>query len=124
MTKLKILLTIPCFLLLAIDVSSQGRRRGATRPATSKPTLTAPATVASPTPTVTASPKAPVLLATMNGQNLTTADIDARVREEVDRLEEKIAETRRQILETEINTLLLASEASKRRISPQQLYDS
>jgi protein-disulfide isomerase len=64
-----------------------------------------------------------MLLATVNGQSVTTADIDPKVRVEVEALEERIAEARRQILALQINTLLLESEAAKRRISPQQLYN-
>jgi protein-disulfide isomerase len=66
----------------------------------------------------------PVLLATVNGQNVTTADIDPRARQEVEAVERKIAEARRQILELEINTLLLSTEATKRKVTPQQLYES
>ena len=77
-----------------------------------------------PTPLPPASaPVDPVLLATINGQNITTANIDPKVRQEVDALDARIAEARRQILELQVNTLLLENEAAKRRISPQQLYD-
>jgi protein-disulfide isomerase len=60
----------------------------------------------------------------VNGQNVTTADIDAKVRQDVDSLPSKIAEARRQVLELEINTFLLDLEARKRRQTPQQLYDA
>ncbi len=63
------------------------------------------------------------MLAIVNGQNITTADLDPRLREMVDTLDARIAEARNQVLEMEINTLLLASEASKRRLTPQQFYD-
>jgi protein-disulfide isomerase len=66
---------------------------------------------------------APVLLATVNGQNVTTADIDPQARAEVEALEGKIAEARRQVLGMEINTLLLDTEARKRKVTAQQLYD-
>lgn len=65
-----------------------------------------------------------MLLAVVNGQNITTADLEPGVREEIELLDSKIADARNQILEVEINTLLLAAEARKRRITPQQLYDS
>ncbi len=68
-------------------------------------------------------PSEPVLLATVNGQNITSANIDPKVRQEVDALDARIGEARRQMLELQINTLLLESEAAKRRMSPQQLYD-
>jgi len=59
----------------------------------------------------------------VNGQVVTTADIDPKVREEVEAVDSRIDEARRQVLEIQINTLLLESEAGKRRITPQQLYD-
>jgi protein-disulfide isomerase len=60
----------------------------------------------------------------VNGQNITTADIDPRAREEVDALDGKIAEARKQILELEINSRLLDAEAAKRKLSAQQLYEA
>jgi len=74
------------------------------------------------TPAITPS-RGPVALAIVNGQTVTTADIDPKVREEVEAVEARIDEARRQILELQINTLLLASEAGKRRTTPQQLYN-
>jgi len=56
-----------------------------------------------------------VLLAVVNGQNLTTAEIDPHVREEVESLNDKIAEARRQILELQVNTLFLQAEAARRK---------
>ena len=69
-------------------------------------------------------PLAPVLLAVVNGQNVTTAEIEAKARQDVESLPQKIAEARRQVLELEINTLLLESEARKRKLTSQQLYDA
>ncbi|MDQ2920264.1 MAG: thioredoxin domain-containing protein [Acidobacteriota bacterium] len=66
---------------------------------------------------------APILLATVNGENVTTAAIDQRAREEVEALDGKIAEARKQMLELEINTQLLDIEASKRKVTAQQLYE-
>jgi len=70
-----------------------------------------------------ASPRTPIALATVNGQSVTTADIDPKVRVEVEALDERIAEARRQVLDLQINTVLLEGEAAKRKMSPQQLYD-
>jgi protein-disulfide isomerase len=64
------------------------------------------------------------LLATVNGQNVTTADIDPQAREEVEALDGKIADARKQILELEINSQLLDVEARKRKMTPQQLYEA
>jgi protein-disulfide isomerase len=45
------------------------------------------------------------------------------VRQEVEALDGRIAEARKQILELQINTVLLESEAAKRKLTSQQLYD-
>ncbi|MDQ5845338.1 MAG: thioredoxin domain-containing protein [Acidobacteriota bacterium] len=101
------------------------RRRTGTRPTAARP-AGQPATQPTPAPTATSTPtpQAPVLLAVVNGQNVTTADLEPSVREEVESLASRIADARQQILELEINTLLLDVEAKKRRVTPQQLYDS
>lgn len=113
-------------LVIAVTAGAQSpRRRGAGRPGP-KPATTQPAATTLPpaaTPTPVAAPKPPVLLAVVNGQNLTTADIDPRARQLADTLDARITETGNQILEMEINTLLLASEANRRRLTPQRFYD-
>jgi protein-disulfide isomerase len=125
MKTAKFALVSLAFLLLSFgDVNSQ--RRGTRRPAAQPPANSPAAEPDKPvepiaTPPV---PSTPVLLAVVNGQNVTTADIDAKVRHDIDSLPLKIAEARRQVLELEINTLLLDIEAKKRRLTPQQLYDS
>lgn len=102
------------------------RRRGTRKPATAKAPAEPPAsestTVAQPV-AQPVTPAAPVLLAVVNGQNVTTADIDAKARQDIDSLPLKIAEARRQVLELEINTQLLEAEARKRKLTSQQLYD-
>jgi protein-disulfide isomerase len=45
------------------------------------------------------------------------------VRPELEALELRVAEARRQVMELQINTMLLESEAARRRIGPQQLYE-
>lgn len=62
-------------------------------------------------------------LAIVNAQTITTADLDPRVRNEVESLQEKIAQTRREMLDVQINTILLELEARKRRLTTQQLYN-
>jgi protein-disulfide isomerase len=115
------------FLLLFAAQSqaqTQRRRPAAKRPVVAKPAEAQPVAQPSPTPAPPVSaPSGPVLLATVNGQSITTANIDPKVREEVDALDARIAEARRQVLELQVNTFLLESEAAKRRINPQQLYD-
>jgi protein-disulfide isomerase len=122
------LLTTLLLLFVASDVSAQGsRRRGSARRTAPKPAVTETVSQPAPSPSPAeepAAPMAPVLLATVNGQNVTTADIDPTARQEVEALEGKMADARRQILELEINTLLLNTEATKRKVSPQQLYEA
>jgi protein-disulfide isomerase len=111
-------------LIVAVTASAQTPRRRGTRPTGAKPAATQPANQPTPQPPpAAATPQAPVLLATVNGQNITTADIDPRVRELVEALDARIIQARSQILEMEINTHLLASEAGKRKLTPQQFYD-
>lgn len=126
-TAKTVFIVLLLFFVVGESSAQTPRRRGARRPVVANPNTTQPASQPTPTPSTTAPavarPSAPILLATVNGQSVTTADIDPKVREEVEALEERIAEARRQILALQINTLLLESEAAKRRISPQQLYD-
>jgi protein-disulfide isomerase len=75
------------------------------------------------TPATSAPSRAPIPLANVNGQTITAADIDPGARQEVEAVETRIEEARRQVLDIQINTLLLESEAGKRKITPQQLYD-
>lgn len=102
MNKVTTLLTALLMLFVASHVSGQSPRRRSNRPLAAKTAGSQPTPQTSPTPapveTPVAAPKAPVLLATVNGENITTADIDPRAREEVDALDEKIADARKQIL--------------------------
>lgn len=113
--------------LSTMMVDAQGqRRRGTKRPAAppvANQPSPEPAAALEPTAPPPA-PLAPVLLAVVNGQNVTSAEIDPRARQEIESLPVKIADARRQVLELEINTLLLESEARKRRLTSQQLYDT
>ena len=126
MNKVTTLLTALLVIFVASHVSGQSPRRRSNRPlAKTAVTQTAPQTSPTPEPVETpvVAPKAPVLLATVNGLDITTAEIDPRAREEVDALDEKIADARKQILELEINSLLLETEASKRKLTAQKLYE-
>lgn len=120
-------LLLVLFSVAAAASAQQPRPRATGRRVAAKPATTTPATqpesVSSAVPAVTAPPSAPIPLATVNGQSITSADINPKVREEIEALEGRLAEARRQILEVQVNTLLLESEAAKRRISPQQLYN-
>lgn len=116
-------LVIAVLFCVVAEVSAQRSRRGSARRATA---TTPPATKPAAQPATSSSvpkPATPVLLAIVNGQNITTAEIDPKAREEVETLDSKITEARRQILELQINTLLLENEATKRKLTSQQLYD-
>src|SRR5215212_5918254 len=97
------------------------KRRGAVR----KPTTPQVQPVAQPTPVNEPArpPAAPVSLAIVNGQTLTTADLEPALRQEVESLDQKIAEARRSVLDLQINTMLLQVEAKKRRIDTHRLYE-
>ncbi|MGH9930537.1 MAG: DsbA family protein [Pyrinomonadaceae bacterium] len=118
----KILLLVAILCLLSAEGWAQGPRRGAIRrPVINKPAAGQP--VHQPEPATVAPSGAPIPLATVNGQSITSADIDPKVRQELEALDARIAEARRQVVELQINTLLLESEAAKRRMSSQQLYE-
>ncbi len=116
---MKIASTLVILLVISLthEVSAQRTRGRGTRQPTTKAASTKPATKpvaeAVPSPLTPAPAVAPVLLATVNGQNITTADLEQGVREEIESLPARIAETRRTILEMEINTVLLDSEANE-----------
>lgn len=123
MNTVKTLFILLILFFVAAESSAQGpRRRGpvALKPATQP--VAQPEPVPSPA-TAVAVPSAPVPLALVNGQSITSADINPKVREEVEALEGRIAEARRQVLDLQVNTLLLEGEAAKRKLTPQQLYD-
>src|SRR5215216_664840 len=69
-------------------------------------------------------PLPPTSIVVVNGQTLTTADFDPALRQELDGLEDKIAEARRNVLDLQINTLLLQVEAKKRGIDTHRLYET
>ncbi len=114
----------PLILILALWAAAPAQtRRGAAR----QPTVTQPASqpVAQPTPAASkpARPAAPAPLVTINGQTLTTADLEPALRQELETLDDKIADARRSVLELQINTMLLQIEAKKRRIDSHRLYE-
>jgi len=82
-------------------------------------TTSAPATTPVPTP-----PSAPIQVAIVNGQTISTSDFDPALRQELETLEPKIAEARRSVLDLQINTMLLQIEAKKRGIDSHRLYET
>ena len=99
------------------------KRRGVTP----KPAVTAPQPQPQPSATPNAQPVrppgAPVALVVVNGQTFSTADLEPAVRQEVESLEDKIAQARKNVLDVQINTLLLDAEAKKRHIDTHRLYE-
>lgn len=124
MRFLKVLLLASLLVIPAAGPAAAQRRRSPRR---------APVPAASPAPAVTnpiatpvaapVRPTAPIALAIVNGQTLTTADLDPRIRKEIESLEEKVAQARRDTLDVTINTVLLELEARKRKLTTQQLYN-
>jgi len=126
MNTLKTLSLVVLLFFFSVEAGAQGtRRRGSKRPAVTKPAVDQPGTPARPEMVAPAAvaPSSPIVLATVNGESITTANLDPKVRQEVEALDARIAEARRQVIDVQINTLLLESEAAKRRTSPQQLYN-
>ena len=125
MNTLKTFFIVVLLFAFAAEAGAQSpRRRRAARRVGTRPAAVQPVSQPEPPPVEPAAPAptAPIPLAMVNGQSVTSADIDPKVRQEVEALDARIAEARRQVLELQVNTLLLESEAAKRRMSPQQLY--
>jgi protein-disulfide isomerase len=69
-------------------------------------------------------PASPIPIVIINGQTLTTSDLDLTARQQVEAVERKIAAARKDVLELQINNTLLDIEAKKRRIDSARLYES
>lgn len=117
-------------LMTTIEPSyAQTKRRNPTRKAeTTTATTTQPAQPVAtpaipPTAVVRAPTTGPVQLATVNGQTISSSDLDPSVKEELESTETRIAEARRTVLNVQINTILLEVEAQRRRISSHRLYE-
>lgn len=126
MKTLKPLALVLLLFIFVVEALPQGsRRRGARRPVAipAGPATAAEPQAGPPATPITPLATGPISLATLNGQTITSADIDPNVGPELQALELRIGEARRQVLELQINTILLESEAARRRISPQQLYE-
>ena len=98
----------------------RGTQRTAPKPAPAQPTATPAPT---PAPSVARLPRKPIQLAIVNGQTITTSDLDPPVAEAVETLDQKIAAARARVLEMQINTMLLEAEAKKRGVRTQQIYE-
>ena len=127
MSLLKVILLASLLLIPAAGIASAQRRRNSRSAATpaASPKPAPPAASPIGTPIAAAPPRslAPVPLAVVNGQTLTTADLDPRIRQEIESLEDKILQARRDMLDVTINTTLLELEARKRKLTTQQLFN-
>jgi protein-disulfide isomerase len=80
----------------------------------------APQATSTPAPAAAQS----AVLAVVNGEPITLADLDPEVTKMVQGLDAKIAETRRNTLDAMINEILYEVEAGKRKITVDQLLDT
>jgi len=120
--KIAPLLLIVCLWSAAFGQTT--KRRGAVRnPNATTPPQPQPVSQPTPSTQPTRPPAAPAPLVIVNGQTFTTADLDPAVHKELDRLDDKIAEARRSVLDLQINTMLLEVEAKKRHIDTHRLYE-
>jgi len=118
---MKIAATLLVLLVLSnIDAGYAQRSRRSRQPAPKPTPSAAPSVPAPPTPVTLVAPE---LLATVNGQDITTSNLDPHALAEAQSLPSRLAEARTTVLEMEINTLLLDSEAKRRKLTSQQLYD-
>lgn len=116
-------------LLFLHTVSAQSPKRSPV--GQRNPTAKVPASQPSPTPTTrpetspaTETPLPPTEIVKVNGQTITTADFEPELRQQLDSLEGRITEAKREILDLQINTLLLEVEARKRGITSHRLYET
>jgi protein-disulfide isomerase len=102
--------------------TSRSKAGQKTAPKTTTPAKPQP-TPAQKTAAATAAPT-PGALAVVNGQAITLADLDPKVREVVEGFETNMPNLRRDALDARINTLLLENEAQKRKVTGEQLMDA
>jgi protein-disulfide isomerase len=117
--------------LILISSTAAQTPRGRQRAANPKPTPTPPArattTTTRPTPQnplITDRPLAPGTLALINGQAIMLTDLDPQVGQVVQGFTANMPSLRQDALNARINTLLLESEAQKRKVTGDQLMDA
>lgn len=115
-----------CLLLFSEAAAQRPRQKTPAKgtPAAAKPAASPSAATQPPTTPVPAPKRAlvPVSIAVVNGQTITSAQYEPALREQIESVEQKIAETKLDLLELQINTLLLQAEARKRGITTERLY--
>ena len=75
------------------------------------------------TPPATAADRSRVF-ATVNGEQITSANIEDALKPMISAAQEQIYNMRKQVLESKINDLLLEQEAQKRKITAKAVYDA
>jgi protein-disulfide isomerase len=122
-SKIALLLLITSFSLPILAQTPKRRGTG-----NRKPAVVTPQPSPTPQPTATIRPVqksvAPISIVIVNGQTLTSANLQPDLREELERVEDRIVDARSNVLELQINTMLLKVEAKKRRIDTHRLYES
>ena len=117
---------IPLLLTLLLWSPAWAQTAKQKRPVNRKPVSTPqpqPAAQPTATPQPARQPAPPASLVIVNDQTLTTANLQPELRQELERLDEKIAEARNAVLDLQINTMLLQAEAKKRGIDTHRLYE-
>jgi protein-disulfide isomerase len=109
------------FIFVSLATAQTSRTRAGQRPT---PKATPPATTAATPSKTTATAPPPGALAVVNGQALTLADLDPKVREVVEGFETNMPGLRHDALDARINTILLENEARKRKVTGDQLIDA
>ena len=118
----------PLFLIMILVASvvvGQKTQRGTVRRPPQTASIPKPTPTSSPAvqPPVTKAPSAPIPLVIVNGQTLTTEGLGPELKNQIDTVEQRIAQAKRTVLDLQINTMLLDEEARKRRITSHQLYE-
>ncbi|HKC66534.1 MAG TPA: thioredoxin domain-containing protein [Pyrinomonadaceae bacterium] len=110
----------------ASTVLAQRTRQGTTpqQPTTRTTTPAKPTATPQTAQRQTATAPAPGTLATVDGQAITLADLDPQVRQVVEDFDKKMPELRKDALDARISTLLIESEAQKRKVTIDQLIDA
>jgi protein-disulfide isomerase len=110
------------FLFASLATAQTSRPRAGQKPT---PKATPPARpAATPQKTATTAPPPQGALAVVNGQAITLAELDPKVREVVEGFDKNMPSLRRDALDARINTILLETEAAKRKVTGDQLMDA
>ncbi|HMF57320.1 MAG TPA: thioredoxin domain-containing protein [Pyrinomonadaceae bacterium] len=127
----KFLVAAALLCLLVLSIAAQQRRGRAQRPpAPQRPAQSATPAASPSSPVTTAATPAPaidpqtVVLAVLNNQKITLADIDEESRSLALSLEQDIMDARRFQLETQVNRILFETEARRRHVTVEQLLDA